>query len=105
MGVLERRPVPPVSWRRASAGVGRLARFAGGRGGAFDMILFCGITSEPPLAMAIEAAQACGLPHVVFNQRHAFFYDVCIDAKADGNVSGVLRVDECDWPLDEFTGV
>jgi glutathione synthase/RimK-type ligase-like ATP-grasp enzyme len=33
------------------------------------VILFCGIPSEGPLALAIAAAERLGLAHVVFNQR------------------------------------
>jgi hypothetical protein len=37
------------------------------------VILFFGIPSEPPLRLAIEAAERAGLPHLVVNQRHAHY--------------------------------
>jgi len=33
------------------------------------MILIAGIADEPPVAMAIEAAEECGVGHIVFDQR------------------------------------
>jgi glutathione synthase/RimK-type ligase-like ATP-grasp enzyme len=68
------------------------------------MILFCGIASEPPVALAIEAARARKLPHLVFHQRDSHFCDVMIDHQA-GRLTGSLWVQEKDWPLEEFTGV
>jgi len=68
------------------------------------LILFCGIASEPPLALAIEAAARRGLDHVVFHQRHAQFYDLALDHQA-GHITGYLWVREKEWPLEKFTGV
>jgi glutathione synthase/RimK-type ligase-like ATP-grasp enzyme len=68
------------------------------------LILFCGIASEPPLALAIEAAARRGLDHLVFHQRHAQFYDIAVDHH-DGELAGYLWVREKEWPLEKFTGV
>ena len=68
------------------------------------MILFCGIASEPPVAFAIEAAARRGLDHLVFNQRHAQFYDIVLDHKS-GHVTGYLWIQEKEWPLDNFSGI
>lgn len=40
------------------------------------MILFAGVPSEPPLALAIASAERLGLPHRVFNQRHVQHADL-----------------------------
>ncbi|MCA1629259.1 MAG: glutathione synthase [Acidobacteria bacterium] len=68
------------------------------------MILFCGIPSEPPLRLAIDAARAAGTPHLVFNQREAHFSDLSFDI-GGGTVRGTLRYREADYPLEGFTGV
>jgi len=68
------------------------------------MILFCGIPSEPPLALAIEAAEELGIEHVIFNQRHSHFYDMMLDLR-DGRPTGALWACEREWPLEQFTGI
>jgi glutathione synthase/RimK-type ligase-like ATP-grasp enzyme len=68
------------------------------------MILFCGIPSEAPLALAIESAQRQALPYVVLNQRYLDFWDIAITLDAAGP-SGLLWVDQNEWPLRDFTGV
>lgn len=68
------------------------------------LILFAGIPSEPPLALAIAAAQTCRVPHVVLNQRHAPYIDMSLDVR-DGMVTGALWVWERCLPLAEVTGV
>lgn len=68
------------------------------------MILFCGIPSEPPLALAIQAAEALGLEHVVYNQRHARFNDVVVDVR-DGCVTGAIWMWEREYRLEQFRGV
>ena len=68
------------------------------------MILFCGIPSEPPLALAIKSARERDIAHVVFNQRHAPFCDIALDVR-DGAVTGVLRAWDRNWPLTSFTGI
>jgi glutathione synthase/RimK-type ligase-like ATP-grasp enzyme len=68
------------------------------------MILFCGIPSEPPLALAIKAAENYGIDHVIFNQRDMRFCDLYLEVK-DGRAKGVLWAWEREWPLEHFTGV
>src|SRR4051812_6044570 len=67
------------------------------------MILFCGIPSEPPMALAIQAAVEMGLPHVVFNQRLAAHSDITVGIDG-GRVTGALWARESEWPLESFTG-
>lgn len=68
------------------------------------MILFCGIASEPPVALAIEAAVRRGFEHLVFHQRQAEYCDIALDHR-DGCLTGYLWAQEREWPLDKFTGV
>ncbi len=68
------------------------------------MILFCGIPTEPPLALAIAAAEAAEVPHVVFNQREAHFADLLLEHRGD-QWGGSLWTQETAWPLESFTGV
>ncbi|MCC7272814.1 MAG: alpha-L-glutamate ligase [Alphaproteobacteria bacterium] len=68
------------------------------------MMLFCGIPSEPPLALAIAAAAAAGYPHAVFNQRdsHAASIELMV---RDGHVDGRLDLRDGPLELDRVTGV
>jgi hypothetical protein len=68
------------------------------------VILLCGIPSEPPLQLVIDAAQRAGVPHLVFSQREAQFCDIALDVTNAG-VDGVLRLANQDWPLSTFMGV
>jgi hypothetical protein len=68
------------------------------------MILFCGIPTEPPLALAIAAAEAAGVGHVLFNQREALFADMLLECR-EGQWRGSLWTQETAWPLEGFTGV
>ncbi len=68
------------------------------------MILFAGIPSEPPIALAIEAAQQAGVAYAVLNQRHVRHYDMYVESDATG-VRGNLWIGERLWPLDAFTGI
>jgi glutathione synthase/RimK-type ligase-like ATP-grasp enzyme len=68
------------------------------------MILLCGIASEPPVALAIEAARLRAIPHLVFHQRDSQFCDIAIDHQA-GRLTGSLWAQEREWPLEQFTGV
>lgn len=67
------------------------------------MILFYGIPSEPPLRLAIDAAEAAHLPFVVLNQRRSHLADFALDA--DGDSEGLLVVDGRACPLAGFSGV
>jgi glutathione synthase/RimK-type ligase-like ATP-grasp enzyme len=68
------------------------------------LILFCGIASEPPLALAIEAAVRRGFEHLVFNQRQAQHCEIAVD-HANGRLTGRLWANDREWPLEKFTGV
>lgn len=68
------------------------------------MILLAGIPSEPPLALAIAAAEAAGVPHVVFNQRHAAHTELSLDVRG-GAATGALWLWEREYPLAGFAGV
>ena len=68
------------------------------------MILFCGIPSESPLSLAVAAAEEMGLEHLLFDQRHASFFDLELDLDG-GRLRGSLWVNGREWPLDAFTGV
>ncbi len=68
------------------------------------MLLFCGIPSEAPLALAIESAERHALSHVVLNQRQIDFWEIAVKVDADGP-SGSLWVDQKEWPLRDFTGI
>jgi hypothetical protein len=68
------------------------------------MILLLGIPSEPPLRLAIEAAEEAGIDSIVFNQREAQASDAVFSV-AEGRVSGTLRVRGRDWPLEAFEGI
>ena len=68
------------------------------------MILFCGIPSEPPLALAIEAAEALGAEFIVFNQRHAPYSDAMLDVRGC-HITGKLWMWEREFPFSLFSGV
>ncbi len=52
------------------------------------MILLCGVPSEPPLALAIEAAQALDLEHRVVNQRGELTVTLDIDQVPQARLCG-----------------
>jgi RimK-like ATP-grasp domain len=68
------------------------------------MILLCGIPSEPPLRLVIEAAERLGAPYVLFNQREAQSAEIHLAVKS-GRVEGTVRIRETDWSLQVFSGV
>lgn len=68
------------------------------------MILFCGIPTESPLAGAIAAAEAMGVEHIVFNQRHARFTDLSLDMR-NGRARGAFWLWEREVSLDSVSGV
>ena len=53
------------------------------------MILLCGIPSEPPVRLAIDAAEGFGAEYRVLNQRMAGEADVVLEARA-GRLQGRL---------------
>jgi hypothetical protein len=68
------------------------------------MILFCGISSERPLAMAIESAGRQNIPYLVLNQRQMDFWELSLTLGSSGP-AGSLWLNEREWPLRDFTGV
>jgi glutathione synthase/RimK-type ligase-like ATP-grasp enzyme len=68
------------------------------------LILFCGIASEPPVALAIDAAVRRGFDHLVFNQRQAQHCEIAVDHQ-NGRLTGSLWAQQKIWPLEKFTGV
>ena len=68
------------------------------------MILFFGIPSERPLALAIERAERQNVPHAVLNQREIDFWDLSLTLGRTGP-TGLLWLNEREWPLSGFTGV
>lgn len=70
------------------------------------MILLCGIPSEAPLRLVIEAAEQAGAAYVVFNQRQAGQSALQVTTRyQDGRpeVEGVLRLGGQVYPLDAFS--
>ena len=68
------------------------------------MILLTGIPSERPLELVIEACQRQDIPYALFNQREAHHSQLTLEIK-DGQVDGVIRLRETDYPLSGFDGV
>lgn len=68
------------------------------------MILFCGIPSEEPLALAIEAARRARVPHVVFNQRQSRAATLTLELDRHG-LTGTLACGDRTYDLTAFTGV
>lgn len=67
------------------------------------MILLWGIPSEPPLRLAVQAAERAGIEHVVVNQRRAADYDLVLDPVPP--TDGELVVDNRAVSLREVDGV
>jgi len=68
------------------------------------MILLCGIPSEAPLRLVIEAAQRLGVPFLLFNQRRASYSDIHLEIKK-GKVNGEIRINGEGQSLRKFSGV
>jgi ribosomal protein S6-L-glutamate ligase RimK-like protein len=68
------------------------------------MILFCGIPSERPLALAIESAERHNIPHAVLSLRQIDYWDLSVTLSVEGPV-GSLWLNEREWPLRNFAGV
>jgi hypothetical protein len=68
------------------------------------MIVFAGIPSEAPLALAIAAAERANAPYVIFNQRHAAHYDLQLTCGGDG-IDGSLWLGSTLQPLTAVTGI
>src|SRR5262245_9368931 len=68
------------------------------------MILIAGLPGESPVRLVIEAAEAAGIPFVLFDQHKAFSYEICLRC-VNNRISGLLRIDGIDYVLDDFEGV
>jgi len=68
------------------------------------MILLCGIPSEPPLALAIRAAEDADIPYVVFNQRDSRYSDATVHLEGL-RAFGFIWIREKEWRLEDFSGV
>lgn len=68
------------------------------------MILFAGIPTERPLALAIESAERQEIPHLVLNLRQIDFWDVSVGIDGDGP-TGTLWLNEREWRLRDFSGI
>lgn len=68
------------------------------------MILFAGIPSEPPLRLAIEAAETLGVAHVVLNQRQAEHVDIAIETGPDG-LEGSIWIGGAEYPIGGLAGI
>ena len=74
------------------------------------MILACGIPTEAPMRLVIEAAARLGVELVVFNQRQAIEIELEFTAMTDTQVrplriDGVLRMPDGEHQLSAFNGV
>jgi glutathione synthase/RimK-type ligase-like ATP-grasp enzyme len=68
------------------------------------MILLCGIPSESPLAMVVEALESLGKPSVMFNQRRAD--DMHFEFSVAGSaIDGDLAINGTHYRLGDFCGV
>lgn len=68
------------------------------------MILITGIPSEPPVALAIKAAEQENIPYILFNQRHAHFYELEISLHHN-RFSAVLNINNRDYDLTQIRGI
>lgn len=68
------------------------------------MILACGVGSEPPVALVIEAAERAGTECLLVNQRESHFADALLRVGADG-IGGRLWLREREYDLESVTGV
>ena len=66
------------------------------------MILLCGIPSEPPMRLAIDAAIDADIEHIVVNQRRAADHDLAVNPSDPGD--GWLVVDGRAVPLGDIEG-
>ena len=68
------------------------------------MIVIAGIPSEPPIRLAVEAAEAAGIDHVVVNQREASRMDIAVEVDG-GGVHGRLSLPDREVDLEDVAGV
>lgn len=68
------------------------------------MILLCGIPTEEPLRLAIEAAERRDLPYLVLNQRDSHYLALRL-AVTHGGLDGTLAVGDTTYRLSDIRGV
>ena len=68
------------------------------------MILIAGIPSEPPVALAIEAARDRGIGHVVFDQRDHHRSDLVLSLEPAIGLRGRLACPDGEIDLDALSG-
>ncbi|GKS59667.1 hypothetical protein YTPLAS18_31940 [Nitrospira sp.] len=68
------------------------------------MIVFCGVPSEEPLRLAIEAAERHERPYLVLNQRESHHLGLRLTVTAQG-LDGALWVGDTDYPLRSIRGM
>lgn len=68
------------------------------------MIVFCGIPSEEPLQLAIEAAGSRNVPFLLLNQRESHFLALRLSVDREG-FGGTLAVGDATCPLQEIQGI
>jgi glutathione synthase/RimK-type ligase-like ATP-grasp enzyme len=68
------------------------------------MILVCGVPTEEPVALVIEAARRRRLPLAVLDQRKLGQFDLQISHTSRG-INGRMKVNGVSYSLDAFTGV
>lgn len=68
------------------------------------MILLCGIPSETPIALVANALDDLEVPYVWFNQRRFGEANLALNVQGE-QVSGTVRLDGQEYPLDVFSGI
>src|SRR5690606_16195070 len=62
-----------------------------------------GIPTEGPVRFVIEAAEAAGIPYVLFDQHKAHTYELSVRYLRN-ELSGSIRIDGTDYELADFAG-
>ena len=102
---------PDVALRRRGPGAGaRCRRSAGGTGPSARatwrraVILFAGIPTEAPLALALAAAERARIAHRVLDLREAALFDLQIEWGTNG-FDGTIALGDASLPLRSVTGI
>lgn len=69
------------------------------------MILIAGVATEPPVALALEAAREAGIAHLLFDQRTILTADIALDFDPERGWSGTLSRDGERIALGDLDGV
>jgi hypothetical protein len=68
------------------------------------LILLCGIPSETAIAMVREQLKELGVAHVMLNQRR--FANIVLEFEiADSQVTGMLKIEDSTFRLQDFQGI